>query len=308
MQQTKHPYQKHLFVCTNLRDGEEACCARGGGEEIREMLKRFVKEHGLRDLVRVSRSGCQGLCEQGPNVMVFPDGTWYHHVQLEDLEVIIQTHLAPLIPTAVTHRSSAPVRVILFDLGNVLLPFDHMRAARALAPHVCMAPERLYQSFFESPLQALHDEGRITGHEFYARIRQEYGLAMNEERFFQIWNDIFWEDPMMTTLVAELARTHRLIGISNTNQAHFEFVRQRYAIVGAASRWIVSHEVGARKPDPKIYREALAAAGVPPDEIVYVDDRLDLVEAGAALGLRTHAFISAPRLRTHLRGLGVLPR
>ena len=148
MQQTKNPYRKHLFVCTNLREEGKTCCARGGGDAIRDTLKRYVKEHGLREVVRVSRSGCQGLCEQGPNIMVFPEGAWYHHVQPEDLEVIIQTHLAPLIPVASAQRPPAPIRAILFDLGNVLLPFDHMRAARALAPHVRMAPERLYQSFF----------------------------------------------------------------------------------------------------------------------------------------------------------------
>ena len=112
----------------------------------------------------------------------------------------------------------------------------------------------------------------------------------------------------MTALVESLRRTHRLVGISNTNQAHFEFVRERYAIVRGIERWVVSHEVGARKPDPKIYREALAVAEASPEETLYVDDRLDLIEAGAALGLRTYPFISAERLKAYLVECGVLPR
>jgi len=65
-----------------------------------------------------------------------------------------------------------PIRAILFDLGNVLLPFDHMRIARALAGHTTHSPHDLYQSFFDSPVQALHDEGHISGREFFERLRR----------------------------------------------------------------------------------------------------------------------------------------
>lgn len=303
MQQTKNPYQKHLFVCTNQREGEATCCARGGGVAIRDALKRYVKERGLGDRIRISQSGCQGLCEQGPNVMVFPDGYWYHHVQPGDVEAIMQSHLAPFIvancESPIADRAPQ-VKAILFDLGNVLLPFDHMRAARALAPYARRTPESLYQSFFDSPVQALHDEGKISGPEFFERVRQEYGLALTDEQFLPLWNDIFWDDPAMTTLAAELAASRRLIGISNTNRLHFEYVRLRFPVVTTIPTWILSYEVGARKPDPAIYRRAIAAAGVPAGEILYVDDRLDLVEAGRALGLRAEVFISAQRLRQYL--------
>lgn len=294
MQHTKNPYKKHLFVCTNQREGEATCCARGGGVAIRDALKRYVKEHGLSDQVRVSQSGCQGLCEQGPNVMVFPEGFWYHHVQPGDVETIIQSHLTPLLDPP--SSNDPPIRVILFDLGNTLLPFDHMRAARALAPYARRAPEQLYQSFFDSPVQARHDEGKLSGREFFEQVRQTYGLALTYEQFVPLWNDIFWEDPAMTQLVGRLKARCRLVGISNTNELHFDYVRDRYAVVRAVPTWVLSYEVGVRKPDPKIYQRAMAAAGVPPAEILYVDDRLDLVEAGRALGLRAEPFISAPRL------------
>ena len=311
MQQTKNPYRKHLFVCTNQREGEATCCARGGGVAIWEALKRYVKEHGLSGLVRVSQSGCQGLCEQGPNVMVFPDGAWYHHVAAQDIPTIIESHLAAARGGRTTRLGSLaaapgrPIRAILFDLGNVLLPFDHMRVARALAPHVHRSPEQLYQSFFDSPIQALHDEGKITGREFYERVREMFDLRLTYEEFVPIWNDIFWEDPEITALVGELRKTFRLVGISNTNRLHFDFVAERFLVVQAVPMWIVSHEVGARKPEPAIYRQAIQAAGAAPEDILYVDDRLDLVEAGRALGLHGYPYINAARLRAELCRLGV---
>ena len=307
MQQTKNPYTKHLFVCANQREGEAACCALGGAAAIHAALKEYVKTHGLSGQVRVSRSGCQDLCEQGPNVMVFPDGFWYHHVQAGDVEAIIQAHLAPLVtpshPPAAARDVSA-IRVLLFDLGNVLLPFDHLRAVRALTPYARRLPD-LYQSFFESPLQALHDEGKLSGREFYERIRQEYGLTLPYEQFMPCWNEIFWEDPAMTALVHRLGPQYRLVGISNTNRLHFDYVRRRYPVVREIATWIVSYEVGARKPDPRIYQRAIEASGVSPAEILYVDDRLDLVEAGRALGLNAQPFISAQRLGAQLADVGV---
>jgi (2Fe-2S) ferredoxin len=53
------------------------------------MLKEAVKARRLRGRVRVSSSGCQDRCENGPNVMVFPDNCWYSHVREEDIETII---------------------------------------------------------------------------------------------------------------------------------------------------------------------------------------------------------------------------
>jgi len=276
--------------------------------DLRDAIKRYVKEHGLTDHVRVSVSGCQGLCEEGPNVMVFPDGIWYRRVGSSDLETILQTHLAPLIqsPSSAGHPAvSSAVRVLLFDLGNVLLPFDHLRAVRAMAPHLDRPLAEVYQSFFESPLQALHDEGKLSGREFFECLTRDFGLRLDYGRFLAAWNDIFWEDPAMTALVEQLALSYRLIGISNTNRLHFDYAHARYPVVRRVSAWVLSCDMGVRKPAPAIYERALEAAGVSPGEILYVDDRLDRGEAGRALGLRGISFINAPRLRMQLARFGV---
>ena len=94
MEKPPFPYQKIIFVCTNVREGDAICCSRGGSELIRDALKRYVKENGLNGKVRVSQSGCMDLCSQGPNLMIFPDGVWYKDVRLEDVPAIIQKHIA----------------------------------------------------------------------------------------------------------------------------------------------------------------------------------------------------------------------
>ena len=95
MQRAAVPYRKHLFICTNRREAG-SCCSANGSEPIREALKAYVSQHGLKGTVRISQTGCQGLCGEGPNIMVWPDGVWYHHVTMDDVPTLIREHLEPL--------------------------------------------------------------------------------------------------------------------------------------------------------------------------------------------------------------------
>ena len=77
-------------MCVNARDNGEACCAKRQSEAILNALKERVKTLGLAGKVRVSKSGCQDVCERGPSVMVFPDNVWYYQVTQNDVERIVQ--------------------------------------------------------------------------------------------------------------------------------------------------------------------------------------------------------------------------
>ena len=91
------PHRRIVFVCTNQREpGDRVCCADRGGAALREHLKDLVKRRGLRGRIRISQSGCLDRCEDGPNIMVFPDNVWYSSVQLEDLPAILDDLIASL--------------------------------------------------------------------------------------------------------------------------------------------------------------------------------------------------------------------
>jgi len=91
------PHKRIVFVCTNQREpGERVCCGGRCGGELRDRLKAMVKERGLRGRIRVSQSGCLDRCEDGPNIMLFPDNVWYAGVSPEDLETILDDIIASL--------------------------------------------------------------------------------------------------------------------------------------------------------------------------------------------------------------------
>ena len=85
MQKKNTPYKTHVFVCTNDRGGDRESCSDHGSREIRAELKAFTKEKGWKGKVRVSASGCLGLCASGPNVMIYPQGILFSEVTPADI-------------------------------------------------------------------------------------------------------------------------------------------------------------------------------------------------------------------------------
>jgi (2Fe-2S) ferredoxin len=88
-------YRYHVFFCTNQRDDGRACCANHGSPALRDYAKQRVKDLGLggKGGVRVNNAGCLDRCEEGPVVVVYPEGTWYTYVDREDIDEIIEEHL-----------------------------------------------------------------------------------------------------------------------------------------------------------------------------------------------------------------------
>ncbi len=81
LQRAASPFVCHVFVCTNDRHGERKSCADGGSAALREQLKAAVNQRPhLKGRVRVSSSGCLGLCARGPNVMLYPQSIWFSGV------------------------------------------------------------------------------------------------------------------------------------------------------------------------------------------------------------------------------------
>jgi len=85
----KSPYESHVFVCTNDRGGVRKSCADGNSQAIRTRLKTEINNRGWKGRVRVSQCGCMGLCAKGPNVMIYPQQSWFAAVTEEDTDDII---------------------------------------------------------------------------------------------------------------------------------------------------------------------------------------------------------------------------
>jgi (2Fe-2S) ferredoxin len=87
--QNESPYVAHVFVCTNDRRGERKSCADNNSPLTKSKLKDIVNAKGLKGKVRISTSGCMGLCAKGSNVMIYPQKVWFSEVLPDDVEKIV---------------------------------------------------------------------------------------------------------------------------------------------------------------------------------------------------------------------------
>ena len=78
---------KHVLICGGPG------CHSSNAEGIKKAFKEKIKEKGLDKEIKVSLAGCFGLCETGPNVEIYPDGIFYAHIKIEDIDEIVENHL-----------------------------------------------------------------------------------------------------------------------------------------------------------------------------------------------------------------------
>lgn len=88
-------YERHVFFCLNRREDGRACCANHDAERLQAYAKDRVKKLGLdgKRKVRVNKAGCLDRCDEGPCVVVYPEGVWYTYVDEHDVDEIVDSHL-----------------------------------------------------------------------------------------------------------------------------------------------------------------------------------------------------------------------
>ena len=94
MKSQEIPYQKSIFVCTNDNRGEKPSCGDHQGPAVFKELRRLAKERGLHPRIRVAQAKCLGQCNQGVNIMVYPDEAWYCSIRLSDVEAFAEIYLS----------------------------------------------------------------------------------------------------------------------------------------------------------------------------------------------------------------------
>ena len=200
----------------------------------------------------------------------------------------------------------AAPKFIYFDLGNVLLTFDHRVAARQLAALVDAEPEQVWDFLFASGLQDRYELGAVTSQQLHEQFCARFAGARRPsyESFHRANSDIFRLNVPVVPIVAQLASAGYRLGIlSNTCEEHWKHVATgRYTILQVAfSQYVLSHEQRQAKPSAGIYQAAIARAGCEPGEIFFMDDRPENVAAARREGLDAIRFCSARQLAAELR-------
>jgi putative hydrolase of the HAD superfamily len=198
------------------------------------------------------------------------------------------------------------LKTIIFDMGNVLIPFDFRRGYTALQEHVSIPPEDIPARIRATGLVREFESGRIEPEAFVTAVTKALGTRIPYEEFCDIWSTIFLEHELVPAdLVRHLRRTYRVIVLSNTNAIHFNAVWKTYPILREFDHLVLSHEVKSLKPEPEIYAEAIKQAKARPEECFFTDDIPEYVEGARKAGIQAEQFTGYEKLLADLRARGV---
>ena len=199
------------------------------------------------------------------------------------------------------------IKTVIFDLGRVIVPFDFRRGYAQLEPLCGIPAAEIPKRIGSTDLVRRFECGKIEPKAFVRDLCAHLGVQIPYERFCEIWMSIFMPETLIPEeLLETIANTHRLVLLSNTNYIHFEGIRTQYPLLRHFHEIILSYQVGAMKPSPRIYRKAIEAAQCEAGECFFTDDIAEYVEAAKNVGIDAVQFESAAQIREELRRRGVV--
>lgn len=178
-------------------------------------------------------------------------------------------------------------RFIFFDMGNVLLNFDHQVAWQQMARLCKIDPDVVRETVFEAPMQLRYERGELSSQEFYEAFCQQLQVQPDYQLLMKAASDIFQPaDDVIQIAVGLKAAGCQLGLLSNTCEAHWEWIQTlgfRW-LEACFENFVLSYQVHCLKPDPEIYVIAGREARRPPAELLLIDDRHENVVAAREAG------------------------
>lgn len=173
-------------------------------------------------------------------------------------------------------------KVILFDLGGVLIENTGRDGLMSLLPYTLDSPE-IWRRWLTSPSVRQFEAGKISSEVFAAAFVAEWGLGIGPEAFiaaFAGWPKGFY--PGARELLESLRTSHHLACLSNTNEIHWGRFPEFPTLFDTC---FASHEMGKVKPDVEAYAHVLDTLRVEASAVYFFDDQILNVETARALGI-----------------------
>lgn len=181
--------------------------------------------------------------------------------------------------------SNRKYSAVVFDLGQVLIPFDYNIFIREVNKH----KEGLGEEFVKRYNQNYHihrdfERGKISEKDFIEQMLNWLEHKITAEQFIRYWSSIFSLNTDVISLLPKLKEKYKLYLLSNTNSIHQKYGYQHYDFLRIFDKLFLSHEVGYVKPEEGIYRAVENFSGLPSEEHIFIDDIAEYVEAAKQLG------------------------
>ena len=175
--------------------------------------------------------------------------------------------------------------VIVFDLGNVLLPFNYnimLEKLDKIEKNLGQRFLKFYQDNYN--IHRTFEKGELSEEEFINIMLQSLDNKLDRETFCTYYSKIFIENKDVTALLPQLKKDYMLVLLSNTNSIHKEYGWKDFDFINYFEKLILSHEVKACKPEEKIYKAVENFTQKPPGDHIFIDDVQEYSDAAKKLG------------------------
>jgi len=202
--------------------------------------------------------------------------------------------------------SDSVPKVVVFDLGKVLLDFDYGIVAPKIAKFGAVSAAEVKKMLNQSALLHRFEMGLMTTKQFFDQVAFSSRFTGTIEQFSALFGDIFTPIPAMIELHARLRKAGVSTWIfSNTNELAIGHIRRSYPFFADFDGHIFSYEHGAMKPDAKLYEVVEQMTARRGGDILYLDDRIENVKAGEQRDWRVILHETTERTMSAFREVGL---
>jgi len=203
-------------------------------------------------------------------------------------------------------ESAASERVLMFDLGNILVHLNSV--SKIWSGAQSREDKNLEQRWSASQAVKDLETGRNNSlPAFLEAIRKDVPVTVSEDEFYKIFRQaIGTVPPVIHALLAILKTRYRLYMLSNTSFFHWSVCQDEHQLDRYFEKVFLSCELGVMKPDPRIYQAARQQINVCPENIWYYDDREENIREALNQGYRAYTSFIGTTLINDLRNHGFL--
>ena len=174
------------------------------------------------------------------------------------------------------------IEALIFDIGNVVIPFDWLAAEGRLRTRSGNGKTSMREEI--RGLMNRFEVGEIPQKVFVSMAVRAIGFRGEEQEFIAIFNSIFYPNPPMERSIQQLAAHFPLYLLSNTSELHLAYLQRNFKVLQHFADGVYSFHAKCAKPDRKIFQVAAKQFGVMPESTVYVDDLEANVRSALELG------------------------
>ena len=194
------------------------------------------------------------------------------------------------------------ITTFIFDIGNVILYFDHQVIVRKLSNLSGIPASEIYDDIFHHRFINQFEKGLISEKTFYKKCLAKLKIKISFAEFAGIFSNIFTPNAPLFPVIRKLkTQGCRLCILSNTDKTHFEYLSKRYPVMGLFNSYYLSYKLHCMKPETRIFKMLLKKENVLPEECLYTDDISKYTDKARRLGINSVHFKSAGQFTRELK-------